>query len=95
MFIIDIAYVRPIAEIEAQTAAHRAFLDIHMASGLLLLAGPKVPRTGGYLIARGGQTKEELMAVLADDPFVSGKLADYVVTEFNPGKRNPVLDDLI
>ena len=95
MFIVDINYVRPMDEIEAATEAHRAFLDTHIASGLLLMAGPKVPRTGGYLIARGGQTKEELMAVLADDPFVSGKLADYVVTEFNPGKRNPVLDDLI
>ena len=69
MFLIEINYTRPIEEIEAQTAAHRAFLDIHMASGLLVLTGPKVPRTGGILIARGGQTKEQLAAVLADDPF--------------------------
>lgn len=95
MFIVEITYTRPIEEIEAATDAHRAFLDVHIASGLLLMAGPKVPRTGGYLIARGGQTREELLAVLASDPFVSGKLADYVVTEFMPGKRNPILDDLI
>ena len=95
MFIIDISYVRPIAEIEAQTAAHRAFLDIHMASGLLLLAGPKVPRNGGFLIARGGQTKEEVMAIFAEDPFVALGLADYTFTEFAPGKVHPALVDLI
>lgn len=95
MFIVEITYVRPIEEIEAQTAAHRAFLDIHIASGLLLLAGPKVPRTGGYLITRGGQTKDELLAILADDPFVALGLADYGVTEFMAGKHAPVLAGLI
>ena len=95
MFVVEINYTRPIEEIEAATADHRAFVDIHIASGLLLLAGPKVPRTGGFLIARGGQTKDELLAVLADDPFLARGLADYTVTEFNAGKHNPALADLI
>lgn len=95
MFVVEINYTRPIEEIEAATADHRAFVDIHIASGLLLLAGPKVPRTGGFLIARGGQTKDELIAVLADDPFLARGLADYTVTEFNAGKHNPVLANLI
>lgn len=95
MFLIDITYSRPIEEIEAQTVAHRAFLDIHLASGLLLLAGPKVPRTGGVLIARGGQTKDELAAIFAEDPFVALGLADYVITEFTAGKYQPALADLV
>jgi uncharacterized protein YciI len=95
MFLVDITYTRPIEEIEAQTVAHRAFLDIHLASGLLILTGPKVPRTGGVLIARGGQTKEELAAILADDPFRALGLADYSITEFNPGKYNPALAGLV
>jgi uncharacterized protein YciI len=95
MFVVEINYTRPIEEIEAATADHRAFVDIHIASGLLLLAGPKVPRTGGFLIARGGQTRDELLAVLADDPFLARNLADYVVTEFNAGKHNPALASLI
>lgn len=95
MFLVEITYTRPIEEIEAQTDAHRAFLDIHMASGLLILTGPKVPRTGGILIARGGQTKDELAAILADDPFQALGLADYVITEFAAGKYQPALADLI
>lgn len=95
MFVVEINYTRPIEEIEAATADHRAFVDIHIASGLLLLAGPKVPRTGGFLIARGGQTKDELLVVLADDPFLARGLADYTVTEFNAGKHNPFLANLI
>ena len=95
MFLVEITYTRPIDEIEAQTAAHRAFLDIHMASGLLILTGPKVPRTGGILIARGGQTKEQLAAVLADDPFRALGLADYAITEFAAGKYHPALASLV
>ncbi len=95
MFLIEINYTRPIEEIEAQTAAHRAFLDIHISSGLLILAGPKVPRTGGILIARGGQTQDELAAILADDPFQSLGLAEYTITEFVAGKYPAALADLI
>jgi uncharacterized protein YciI len=95
MFLVDITYIRPIKEIEAQTAAHRAFLDLHVASGLLVLTGPKVPRTGGVLIARGGQTKAELAAILAEDPFLALGLADYAITEFAAGKYQPALADLI
>ncbi|CAN5153027.1 YciI family protein [soil metagenome] len=95
MFLVDITYIRPIEEIEAQTVAHRAFLDIHLASGLLILTGPKVPRTGGILIARGGQTKDELAAILADDPFQALGLAECMITEFAAGKYNPALANLV
>ena len=62
---------------------------------LLLLAGAKVPRTGGVLIARGGQTKDELAATLAEDPFLALGLADYAITEFVAGKYPPVLAGLV
>lgn len=92
MFAVTVTYTRPIEEIEAKTAEHRAWLDQYVESGLLLLAGPMVPRTGGLLIFRGGQTKDELSAILAQDPFQG--LADYTIVEFNAGKFNPVLADL-
>lgn len=95
MFLVDITYTRPIEEVDAATVAHRAFLDIHIASGVLILTGPKVPRTGGVLIARGGQTKAELAAILANDPFQAGGLADYVITEFAAGKYHPALAELV
>jgi uncharacterized protein YciI len=95
MFAVTLTYVRPIAEIEAKTAEHRAWLDQHVESGLLLLAGPLVPRTGGLLIFSGRETREALAAILEDDPFAVHGLADYEIIEFSPGKKNPLFADLV
>ena len=91
MFVVTITYTQPIEVIEAKTVEHREWLDQHVASGLIIAAGPMVPRTGGILIARGGGTKEELEALLQVDPFRIHGLADYAVTEFKAGKLNPAL----
>lgn len=91
MFVVTITYTQPIEAIEAKTVEHREWLDQHVASGLIIAAGPMVPRTGGILIARGGGTKEELEALLQADPFRIHGLADYAVTEFKAGKLNPAL----
>lgn len=95
MFIVTLTYIRPIEEIEAKTAEHRAWLDQHVASGLLIAAGPMVPRTGGVFLARGGGAKADLAAVLKDDPFQVHGLADYVITEFAPGKYHPALAEFL
>lgn len=91
MFVVTITYTQPIEAIEARTAEHREWLDQHVASGLIIAAGPMVPRTGGILIVRSGGTKEDLIALLKDDPFQVHGLADYAVTEFKAGKLNPAL----
>ena len=91
MFIVTITYTQPIEAIEARTVEHRAGLDQHVASGLIIAAGPMVPRTGGILVARTGGTKQELETLLKDDPFQVHGLADYTVTEFKAGKLNPAL----
>lgn len=91
MFVITITYTKPIEAIENKTAEHRAWLDQHVASGLIIAAGPMVPRTGGVLIVRGGGAKEELETLLKADPFQVHDLAAYTVTEFSAGKLNPAL----
>lgn len=91
MFIVTITYTQPIEAIEAKTAEHREWLDQHVASGLIIAAGPMVPRTGGILVVRSGGTKEELEALLKADPFQNHGLADYAVTEFKAGKLNPAM----
>ena len=95
MFIVTITYTQPIEAIEARTVEHRAWLDQHVASGLIIAAGPMVPRTGGILIVRSGVAKAELEALLKADPFQVHGLADYVVTEFNAGKRNAALEPFV
>lgn len=95
MFVVTITYTQPIEAIEAKTVEHREWLDIHVASGLVLLAGPMVPRTGGILVVRSGGTREELEALLKADPFQIHGLADYTVTEFKAGKLNPALAEFV
>jgi uncharacterized protein YciI len=95
MFLIEITYTRPIEEIEAKTAEHRAWLDGQIADGLLILTGPKVPRTGGFLIARGGKSLEEVAAIMKQDPFAAHGLADYRIVEFAAGRMNPALADFV
>lgn len=93
MFIVTITYTQPIKAIEAKTVEHREWLDIHVASGLIIAAGPMVPRTGGILVVRGGGAKEDLEALLKDDPFQIHGLADYKITEFKAGKLIPALTE--
>ena len=95
MFLVTLTYIRPIEEVEAKTVEHREWLDQHLTSGLMILTGPMIPRTGGVLIARGGGTKDDLAAILRDDPFQVHGLADYVITEFKAGKFHPALEGIV
>lgn len=95
MFLVLTRYIRPLPEIEARTAEHRAWLDEQIAAGVLILTGPQVPRTGGVLIASAGRTREALEAILAQDPFSLHGLADFEIIEFAAGKFAPALADLV
>jgi uncharacterized protein YciI len=94
MFVVLVKYVRPIEEIEAHLAEHRRFLDEHYASGHFLASGPRVPRTGGILLARA-TSREELESVLALDPFRLAGVAEYEILEFAPNKFAPQLKELV
>ena len=95
MFVVTLTYIQPIEAIEAKTAEHREWLDQFVADGRLLLAGPKVPRTGGVLVFATGPSKDEIAALLEADPFKAHGLADYDIVEFNPGKIAPALRGLV
>jgi uncharacterized protein YciI len=94
MFVVLVKYVRPIEEIEAHLAEHRRFLDEHYASGHFLASGPRVPRTGGILLARAA-SREELEGLLAADPFRIAGVAEYEILEFAPNKLAPQLKELV
>jgi len=95
MYIVILTYKKPIEDIERVTVPHRAFLDTLYAQNILLISGPQVPRTGGILVARSGQTKDELMEVLKGDPFYTEGIADYNIIEFNPVKHHAAIKDLL
>ena len=85
MFIVLLHYIQPLTVIETHIAEHRDFLDRHYAAGHFIASGPQLPRTGGVILAKG-LNREELDAVLAEDPFHREKAASYQVIEFSPNK---------
>jgi uncharacterized protein YciI len=85
MFIIALNYVKPLAEIERHLADHGAFLDRHYQLGQFIFSGRKNPRTGGVILAHR-VTREELAAIIAEDPFNVAGVAEYEVTEVLPTK---------
>lgn len=94
MFVILVHYERPLAEIDAHVAEHRAFLETHYASGLLLGSGRRTPPVGGVILARGDD-RAALEAVFANDPFLVQGVARYEYIQFEPNpppRRSPELD---
>jgi uncharacterized protein YciI len=91
-FLIDTTYTVPLPEVEAATPDHRAFLQTVYDNGTLLYSGPKVPRTGGVLMARA-VSLEALQAAMAADPFVARKMVECRYVEFNPVRSQPFLKE--
>lgn len=85
MFVVLLHYVQPIEAVERLLEEHRAFLDRHFAARRFIASGAQVPRVGGVILARG-MSRQQLDAVLAEDPFLRERVADYQVLEFNPTK---------
>jgi uncharacterized protein YciI len=83
MFVAISLYLKPLEEIERFSAEHVAWIMPHYASGRFLASGRRVPPIGGIILARG-ESQEEFLSLLAEDPFHQNGLAKYEVFEFNP-----------
>ena len=86
MFVIELTYKAPLAEIDATMAAHVKFLKKYYAAGNFLVSGRKIPRDGGIILAVG-ESREQIDAIIRDDPFVSRGLADFRIIEFRASQR--------
>ena len=83
MFIISITYTKPADQVDALLTAHRQFLNEYYASGVFLMSGRKVPRSGGVIIADASE-RAEIEEIMQEDPFYIGQVAEYAITEFVP-----------
>jgi uncharacterized protein YciI len=90
MFVIELIYKAELTEIDARMRAHMVFLKKYYAAGIFLLSGRKVPRDGGIILAVGGD-RQQIDAIMRQDPFVVHGLADFRVIEFRVSQR---ADDL-
>ena len=86
MFVIELTYLADLADIDAHMAAHVAFLKKHYAAGTFLVSGRKIPRTGGIILA-SGKSREDIEAIVKDDPFHRHGLAEFRVIEFRTSQR--------
>ena len=88
MFVIELIYKVPLAEIDAHMKAHMAFLNKYYASGHFLVSGRKIPRDGGIILAVGN-SREEVETIVKEDPFCSRGLADFRIVEFRASQSAP------
>ena len=91
-FVLEGRHLMPFAQISAEMkAAHYAFLQEGMDTGRFLFSGPKVPATGGFLVARAGSA-EDLRDYLAAEPYTrNGVMVFSAMTEFFPRQHSPLL----
>lgn len=94
MFVIELIYKADLAEIDAAMRPHMAYLKKYYAAGRFLVSGRKIPREGGIILAVA-ESREELEAIVRQDPFVSRGLADFRIIEFRESQRAPSIDALL
>ena len=86
MFVIELTYKASLQQIDAHMAAHVAFLKKYYASGNFVVSGRQIPRVGGIIVAVG-DSREQLAAIMAEDPFCREGLADARIVEFRASQR--------
>ena len=86
MFVIELTYKVPLAEIDAHMTAHVIFLKKYYASGNFLVSGRKIPRDGGIILAVG-KSRRDIEVIVEEDPFYEQGLADFRIIEFRASQR--------
>ena len=86
MFVIELIYKAGLDEIDAHMTAHVRFLKKYYAAGNFLVSGRKIPRDGGIILAVG-KSREDIEAIVKEDPFHRHGLADFRIIEFRASQR--------
>src|SRR5436309_459552 len=86
MFVIELIYKADLAEIDASMAAHVVFLKKYYAAGNFLVSGRKIPRDGGIILAVA-DSRQDIEAIIEEDPFYKKGLADVRIIEFRASQR--------
>ena len=86
MFVVELIYKADLAAIDAKMAAHVRFLKKYYASGHFVVSGRKIPRDGGIIVAVG-KSRDEIEAIVREDPFCKDGLADVRIIEFRASQK--------
>ena len=86
LFVIELIYKAPLADVDAAMTAHVRFLKKHYAAGTFLVSGRKIPRDGGIILAVG-DSREAIESIMREDPFCNRGLADVRIIQFRASQR--------
>ncbi len=94
LFVVELIYKAPLTQIDAAMAAHVRFLKKQYAAGHFLVSGRKIPRDGGIILA-AGESREQIEAIMREDPFCAGGLADTRIIQFRASQHADDIQKLI
>lgn len=86
MFVIELIYKASLEDIDAHMAAHVRFLNKYYVAGNFLVSGRKIPREGGIILSVG-KNRDEIEAIVREDPFHKHGLADFRIIEFRASQK--------
>lgn len=91
MFLILLNYVQPLERVDEFLPAHVEFLKTCYAQSKVIFSGPRVPRTGGVILANVASL-EAVWEIIKGDPFYIHHIAEYEVIEFKLRMSDPHFD---
>ena len=94
MFIVDLNYIVPLEQIDAYMKEHMVFLNKYYKKDIYITSGRKVPRTGGIILALA-ESKEQLAAIMDEDPFCVNHLVTYTITEFQTSQASAAMKEAL
>jgi len=83
MFALHSTYLKPIEEVDRYLDAHRAFLKPLYAKGVIICSGPRIPRTGGFILMNAA-SRSAVLEIMKNDPYVINGVSEYSIIEFEP-----------
>lgn len=83
MIIALVHYEASLEEVDQYVAEHRAYLSQFYADRKVIFSGRQNPPNGGVILFNL-PSKEAVLEIAKDDPFVVQKVARYELIEFNP-----------
>ncbi|MEU8527807.1 MULTISPECIES: YciI family protein [Streptomyces] len=90
MFVLELTYTADVEQVDALMAPHIEWLDAQYAAGVFIASGRKNPRDGGVILAVGDD-RAQIEKIAAADPFSTGGVCAYRITEFIATKTAPEL----
>lgn len=93
-YVLNLTYIRPIAEVEAVVDAHSHYIESAYQRGAFLLSGRKDPWTGGIIFAQAASL-DDLQSLIAEDPFFKAEVASYEIIEFRPTRASAALTSVV